>query len=184
MPKKFQRSRITKDIDTLSLDALQLPLPNSFEDKRRKFQNDLKKYYKDIEHSSEDLVFRLNEISLYDKRLKETINSAILSLILSTFLTGIIYLTDFIDEIPSLSSNSLISGGIHVLLLWGIMAAVIWASLKFFSVIFADYQKLSAYQQLYCEQFERDLLEQILQERLGQKAPKTDVKGENNETTI
>lgn len=184
MTKKFQRSNITKDIDMLSFDALQLPLPNSFEDKRRKFQNDLEKYYTDIEHSSEDLVFRLSEIGLYDKRIKEAINSAILSLMLSAFLTGTIYLTDLIDELSSLSSNSLISGGIHVLLLWGIMAAVIWASLKFISVIFADYQKLSAYQQLYCEHFERDLLEHILQERLDQKAPKSAVTGENDETTI
>lgn len=149
MKRKWKISGpITESINKKAKEILSQQL--CFDKKRAEFKKALDVYYANETLDSESLVIRLSEIDSYTNRFNDILLSAAIGSMLSLFFT----------ETYQGSGSALVAFLRIIFLAIITLVSIIYFTKK----ILGD---LSAYQRLHCELYEKDLIEQILNNRLA-----------------
>ena len=128
----------------------------SLDYKRIAFCTKLENYYKAENHSSDELIERLNEID-YDKRLSDINLSAVIGTLLGVLLGFVNEPIEFVGEV-SIALKLLITIFVIGITTAALTYGIMWI-IKFS-------MKLTSYTKLHCETFEKNLIEQRLAERI------------------
>ncbi len=159
MSKKQNKNIITQDIQVKANVIINEGEKTSLEDKRIKFQNYVENYYNNFTGASDVLVSRLNDIDFYTSTSKDLITSAIVGIITSTIVSILFNLDNDLDKMSGIIGKLLSGIIIFIFLLW---------LLNLLMKKFEERKTLNNYEKLHCEEFEKEIIERILDKRLKQ----------------
>lgn len=154
---------ITHDIQIKANEITNASKKTSLESKRIKFQKYIEEYYSEFTGDSEVLIARLNDIDFYKSTSKDLSASVMIGILTSTMVSIIFYSLDDFNKVYGIIATLVI----YIIMGIIICVSVFWL-LKFIEEIFKNRKKLSAYEKLYCEKYEKEIIENILEERLKQ----------------
>ncbi|MCM1529951.1 MAG: hypothetical protein NC093_08165 [Alistipes sp.] len=125
------------------------------ESKRIKFQKYIEEYYRDFTGNSDILVARYHDIDFFASTSKDIISSILIGISTSTLVT-VIFL--------NINLNTWVETIFFILFS---MLAIFFLPKLLLKIL--DYRnKLYNYEKLHCEEFEKEIIERILDERLKQ----------------
>lgn len=159
MLKKQNKSIITHDIQVKANEIINEGEKTSLESKRIKFRKYIEEYYNDFTGNSDILVARYHDIDFFASTSKDIISSILIGIFTSTIVTFIFLNINF---------NTWIKNIIFIVSLILAIFLIPKIALKILDVR----NKLYNYEKLHCEEFEKEIIERILDERL-KKAEET-----------
>lgn len=155
MSKKQNKSIITHDIHVKANEIISEGERSSLESKRIKFQKYIEEYYRDFTGNSDILVARYHDIDFFASTSKDIISSILIGISTSTLVT-VIFL--------NINLNTWVETIFFILFS---MLAIFFLPKLLLKIL--DYRnKLYNYEKLHCEEFEKEIIERILDERLKQ----------------
>lgn len=148
-------SKITQEIERIAKEVVNTDC-QSFDHNRALFQKRLKDYYRKEMHSSDNLIMRKREIDYYGKTILEILQSALVGAILGLCVgLGGDLGALITDNTPNKGAQF---GTIVSLIVF--LTVILFLFIRYFS-------KMTNYQKLHCEEFERELIDKQLEDRLS-----------------